>query len=65
MAVGPLLTVLGLLSCRAATVRTSDILLFLGLSLHLSLVRVAAFTTPAERNSINQYILKITLLTHN
>ena len=45
--------------------RTCDILLLLGFGFHLPFVGITAFTTPAERNSINQYILKITLLTHN
>ena len=65
MTVGTLLTVLSLLLGRAAAMCAGDVLLFLGFRLHLSFVGVMAFTTPAERNSIYQYILKITLLTHS
>ena len=63
MPVGPLLTVFGLLLGRAATVSTSDILLFLGLGLYL-VVLLTGTTTTTEVNAILQNLLEITLLTH-
>ena len=63
MPIGPLLTVFGLLLGRAATVSTSDILLFLGLGLHLVLLFARA-TATTEVNAILQNLLEITLLTH-
>ena len=63
MSVGPLLTVFGLLLGRAATVSTSDILLFLGLGLYL-VVLLTGTTTTTEVNAILQNLLEITLLTH-
>ena len=58
MPVGPLLTVFGFLLCRAATVSTSDILLFLGFGLHLAIVLWLITSTP-EVNAVFEYILKI------
>ena len=63
MSVGSLLTVFGLLLCRATTVSASDILLFLGLGLYL-VVLLAGTTTATKRNTILQNALEITLLTH-
>ena len=63
MPVGPLLTVFGLLLSRAATVSTSDILLFLGLGLYL-VVLFTGTTTTTEVYAILQNLLEITLLTH-
>ena len=63
MTVCPLLTVFGLLLSRATTVSTSDILLFLGLGLHL-VVLFARTTATTEVNAILQNLLEITLLTH-
>ena len=63
MSVCPLLTVFGLLLGRAATVSTSDILLFLGLGLYL-VVLLTGTTTTTEVNAILQNLLEITLLTH-
>ena len=63
MSVGPLLTVFGLLLGRAATVSTSDILLFLGLGFYLVLC-FAGTTATTEVNAILQNLLEITLLTH-
>ena len=49
MAVRPLLTVLGLLTCRTATVSTSDILLLLGLGLYLAIVfRLVSSTSEVD-----------------
>ena len=63
MSVCPLLTVFGLLLGRAATVSTSDILLFLGLGLYL-VVLFTGTTTTTEVYAILQNLLEITLLTH-
>ena len=63
MPIGTLLTVFGLLLGRAATVGTSDILLFLGLGLYLVLLLTGA-TATTEVNAILQNLLEITLLTH-
>ena len=52
LSVGTLLTVLGLLSGRAAAVRACDVFLLLGLGLHLTFVRVFAFTAPTEVDAI-------------
>ena len=64
MPVGPLFTVFGFLLGRAATVSTSDVLLFLRLGLHL-VVLFARATTTSEVNAILQNVLEITLLTHD
>ena len=49
MSVCPLLTVFGFLTCRAATVSTSDILLLLGLGLHLAIVfRLVSSTSEVD-----------------
>lgn len=63
MPIGTLLTVFGFLLGRAATVGTSDILLFLGLGLDL-VVLFARTTATTEVNAILQNLLEITLLTH-
>ena len=63
MPIGTLLTVFGFLLGRAATVGTSDILLFLGLGLDL-VVLFARATATTEVNAILQNLLEITLLTH-
>ena len=63
MSVGTLFAVLGLLTGRAATVGTGDILLFLGLGLHLVLL-LARPSAPSEVDTILQYLLEVTLLTH-
>ena len=64
MPVGPLFAVFSLLLGRAATVSTSDVLLFLGLGLHL-VVLLAGTTATSEVNAILQNVLEITLLTHD
>jgi len=49
MSVRPLLTVFGFLTCRAATVSTSDVLLLLGLGLHLAIVfRLVSSTSEVD-----------------
>ena len=58
MTVGPLLTVFGLLTGRATTVSTSDILFLLGLGLYLVLF-LARTTTTTKRNAILQNALKV------
>ena len=64
MTVGPLLTVFGLLTGRATTVSTSDILFLLGLGLYLALF-LARTTTTTKRYTVYQDIFKIAFLTHN
>ena len=65
MAIGPLLTVFGFLTSRAATVSTSDILFLLGLGLYLVFL-LARTTTTTKRNAILQNTLKIFLsCSHN
>ena len=64
MPVCPLLTVFGFLTGRAATVGAGDVLFLLGLGLHLVLF-LAGTTATTEVNAILQYLLEITLLTHN
>lgn len=58
MAVGPLLTVFGLLTSRATTVSTSDILFLFGLGLHLVFL-LARTTTTTKRNAILQNTLEV------
>ena len=58
MSVCPLLTVFGFLLGRAATVGTSDVLLFLGLGLHL-VVLLAGTTATSEVYAIYQDVLEI------
>ena len=58
MPVGPLLTVFGLLTSRAATVRTGDILLLLGLGLHLAVV-FRLVPSTSEVDAVLQDMLKI------
>ena len=62
--VGTLLAVLGLLLCRSAAVCTSDILLFLGFGLYLTLVGVFPFTATAKGNAILQDFLKVLFASH-
>ena len=63
MSVCPLLTVFSLLLGRATTVGTSDVLLFLGLGLHL-VVLLAGTTATSEVYAILQNVLEIRFLTH-
>ena len=63
MPIGPLLTVFGFLTCRAATVSTSDVFLFLGLGFHL-VILFARTTTTTKRNAVYQDIFKIAFFTH-
>ena len=58
MAVSPLLTVFGFLTGRAAAMSTSDILLLLGLGLHLAIV-LRLVTSASEVDAVFKYILKI------
>ena len=58
MPVGPLLTVFGFLSGRAATVGTGDVLFLLGLGLHLSFV-LGLIAAPSEVDAVFEDILKI------
>ena len=58
MSVGPLFTVFGLLTSRAATVGTSDILLLLGFGLHLATL-LGLITAPSEIDTVFEDILKI------
>ena len=58
MSVGTLLTILGLLSGRTATVGTGDILLLLGFGLHLAVV-FRLITASAETDAVFEDILKI------
>ena len=58
MSVSPLLTVFGFLTCRAATVSTSDILLLLGLGLHLAIV-FRLISSTSEVNAVLKDVLEI------
>ena len=58
MPVCPLLTVFGLLSCRATTVSTSDILFLFGLGLYLVFL-LARTTTTTKRNTVLQNLLEV------
>ena len=58
MPIGSLLTVFGLLSGRAAAVGTSDILLLLGLGLHLAVV-LGLIAPTSEADAVFEDILKI------
>ena len=51
MSVSPLLTVFGLLPCRAATVSTGDVFFLLGLGLHLVLL-FAGTTAATELDAV-------------
>ena len=62
--VGTLLAVLGLLLCRSAAVCTSDILLFLGFGLYLTLVGVFPIAATAKGNTILQDFLKVLFASH-
>ena len=58
VAISPLLTVFGFLTSRAATMSTRDILLLLGLGLHLAtLFRLV--TPTSEVDAVLEYFLKI------
>ena len=65
LAVGTLFAILGLLTGRPRAVRSSDVLLFLGLGLHLTIVRVVTVTAPAERDAVLQDFLKVLFSCHN
>ena len=58
MSVSPLLTVFGFLPCRAAAVCPSDILLRLGLGLHLAIV-LRLVTSTSEVDAVFQYMLPV------
>ena len=58
MTIGTLFAVFGLLPCRAATVSTSDILLLLGLGLHLAVV-LWLVTSTSEVDAVFEDPLKI------
>ena len=63
MPISPLLTVFGLLPCRAATVSTGDILFLLGLGLYL-VVFLAGAAASTKRNTIDEDILEVAFFTH-
>ena len=58
MPVSPLLAVFGLLTGRATTVSTSDILLLLGLGLHLAIV-FRLVSSSSEVDAVFKDILEI------
>ena len=58
MSVGTLLTILGLLSGRAAAVGTGDILLLLGFGLHLAVVLRLIASSP-EVDAVLENVLEI------
>ncbi len=58
MPVGPLLTVFGFLPGRATTVGTGNVLLFLGLGLHL-IIFLTRPATSSERDTVLQNALKV------
>ena len=58
MPVGPLLTVFGFLSGRAATVGTGDVLFLLGLGLDLTVV-FGLIAASAEVDTVFEDVLKI------
>ena len=58
MSVGTLFTIFGLLSRRATTVGTSDILLLLGFGFHLAIV-FRLITASSEADTVFENILKI------
>ena len=58
MSVGSLLTVFGFLTGRAAAVGTSDILLLLGLGLHLAIV-LGLITSTSEVDAVFEDMLEI------
>ena len=62
--IGTLLAVFGLLLCRSAAVCSSDVLLFLGFGLYLTLVGVFPFTATAKGNAILQDFLKVLFASH-
>ena len=58
MSVGTLLAVFGFLTGRTAAVGTSDILLLLGLGLHLAIV-LRLVTSTSEVDTVFEYVLKV------
>ena len=58
MPIRPLLTVFGFLPCRTATMGTSDVLLLLGLGLHLPFV-FGLVAPPSEANAVLKDMLEI------
>ena len=58
-AVGSLLAVFGFLPGRTTAMGASNVLLLLGLGLHLALVGVAALATTAKGDAVLQNLLKI------
>ena len=64
MAVCPLLTVFGFLTCRATTVSTSDVFFLLGLGLYLVFL-FARTATTTEGDTIYEDILEVRFFTHN
>lgn len=58
MPVGTLLTILCFLTCRTATVSTSDILFLLGFGLHLAFI-LWLITSTSEADTVLEDILKI------
>ena len=64
MPVSPLLTVFGLLPCRAATVSTSDVFFLLGFGLHLVFI-LSRPSATSEVNAILKNEAEIVFLTHS
>ena len=58
MTVSPLFAILGLLTGTAAAVGSSDILLLLGLGLHLAII-LGLVTSTSEVDAVLEDILKI------
>ena len=58
MAISPLLTVFGFLTCRTTTMSTSDILFLLGLGLHLAVV-LRLVTSASEVDAVFENVLEI------
>ena len=58
MTIGPLFTVFGLLTSRAATMSTSDVLLLLGFGLHLAIV-LRLVTSASEVDAVFEDMLEI------
>ena len=58
MAIGSLLAVFGLLARTTTTVSTSDILLFLGLGLHLAIV-LGLVASTSEVDAVFENVLEI------
>ena len=64
LAVGALLAILGFLAGGAAAVCAGDVLLLLGLGLHLAFAGVAALAAPAEVDAVLQDLLKVVVSAH-